>query len=52
MQNSKLTNIIIPNLADSWNLFIQKVKEELRQLKTEHSRENNRCKELSIHIPN
>lgn len=51
MQNSKLTNIIIPNLAESWKLFIQKVTDELRQLKTDHSRENNRCKELSIHIP-
>lgn len=49
MQNSNLSSII-PNLNDSWQIFIQKVQEEISSIKTANHNDANRFKELEGYI--
>ncbi len=51
MQNSKLSSQILPEISESWHLFIQKVESELRSLNATNNKNNNRIKELEIHLP-
>lgn len=50
MQNSKLSAIIFPKLANSWNIFIQRVEEELNSIKLNNKSNANMVKELKTYI--
>jgi hypothetical protein len=50
MQNSKLSTIIFPKLAYSWNFFIQRVEEELNSIKLNNKNNANMVKELRTYI--